>query len=89
MKRGYLYCYSGNIDKAIEIFHGFYSNVRLVYHKGDEEEVFNCRDQHRIPGQGHQDEIGLRTVAALVNDLIIVNREQRSIELKGYPQLAY
>jgi hypothetical protein len=39
MKRGCLYCYSGNIDKAIEVFHGFYSNVRLGYPKRNEEKV--------------------------------------------------
>ena len=39
MKRGCLYCYSGNIDKAIEVFRGFYSNVRLGYPKRNEEKV--------------------------------------------------
>lgn len=31
MKRGCLYCYSGNMDRAIEVFHGFYPDIRLVY----------------------------------------------------------
>lgn len=31
MKRGCLYCYSGNTDRAIEAFKGFYPHIRLVY----------------------------------------------------------
>ena len=31
MKRGCLYCYGGNMEKAIEVFHGFYPSIRLVY----------------------------------------------------------
>ena len=31
MKRGCLYCYSGNMDKAIELFNGCYPDIRLVY----------------------------------------------------------
>lgn len=29
MKRGCLYCYSGNMDRAIELFQGFYPDIRL------------------------------------------------------------
>lgn len=31
MKRGCLYCYSGNMDRAIELFQGFYPDIRLIY----------------------------------------------------------
>lgn len=31
MKRGCLYCYSGNMSRAIEAFNGFYPDIRLVY----------------------------------------------------------
>ena len=31
MKRGCLYCYGDNIDRAMEVFHGFYPDIRLVY----------------------------------------------------------
>lgn len=31
MKRGCLYCYSGNMDRAIEVFNGFYPDIRLIY----------------------------------------------------------
>lgn len=49
MKRGCLCCYSSNIDRAIEVFNGFYPDIHLVYPQ-------RIRRRH-YAGNIHMDEI--------------------------------
>lgn len=44
MKRGCLYCYGNNIQKAMEVFHGFYLNIRLVYPQRIKRKYFRAEN---------------------------------------------